>query len=103
MIPEAQKGFQVLKEWVRASAYDLDFHPQTPFLTDLIRTATLGLRFDEKSASEYLYRGKTLHSRAYPLERYIRPQGQAFIIPELLASIQGTAPWCLTAGILSLR
>jgi len=101
LIPEAQKGFQVVKEWIRNLVYKLDHRPQTPFLTTLMRAAYLSFTFDRKQASDYMYRARCMTTSPFPQE-YYRGPGE-YIVGELLASLEGTQVWCLSGGVLFVK
>ncbi|KAF8060885.1 hypothetical protein FPV67DRAFT_312197 [Lyophyllum atratum] len=103
LIPEFQKGIHVVKDWLRELAYTLNFAlPQQQFLTDLIRGAKLGLRFDRAQAAKYLYQSPCLHSSIQP-RHYLRAPDNDFMLRELIASLEGSQVWSISAGILSLK
>lgn len=89
----------MVRDWVRGLVYDLDYHPQIPFLTELIRAATLGIYLDRKEAGDYLYRGRYMDSR---IPHYIR-EGRNYVVSELLNSLRGSGRRCFTVGILFIR
>jgi hypothetical protein len=101
-IPEFHRGIQVAKDWVRELAYTLDFKPQIPYLTNLIRGASLAFEFDQKQASSYMFRSRSLTSPNKPPEYLRRPENE-FTIEELMVSLEGSRDWSIPAGILFIR
>jgi len=102
LIPEFQKGIQVIRGWVRELAYTLDFKSPQHFLTDLIRGAFLGFTFDRHEASMYWHRAQYL-SFPGPILRFLRLPGNHFMLPELINSLEGRVEWSIDACILSVR
>lgn len=102
LIPELHRGIQVARDWVRELAYTLDFKPQIPFLTNLIRGASLAFEFDKKEASSYMFRSRSLTLSKRPVE-YLRQPENEFTIEELMVSLEGSRDWSITAGILFVR
>ncbi|PBL01521.1 hypothetical protein ARMGADRAFT_984178 [Armillaria gallica] len=95
-IPEAAKGLNVVRDWVRTVVYGREYHPRTNFLTDVMRTTTLALTFDRSQAG---YLRDAAYFRIPPPFVYIR-QDNHLILYDLLNSISGSQTWSLTAGFL---
>ncbi|KAG7450840.1 uncharacterized protein BT62DRAFT_1001654 [Guyanagaster necrorhizus] len=93
-IPEAPKALKIVKYWVRTLVYGQTYHPQTTFLMDVMRTATLALTFDRSQA--YYLRNAAYHN-IRPPSVYIR-RGDGLILHDLLSSMSGDRAWSLTAG-----
>jgi hypothetical protein len=99
---QQEKGIQVAKDWVRELAYTLDFKPQIPFLTNLMRGVILAVIFDKKEASNYLYRSRFMSTHIRPIQ-YLRQPDNVEMLPELITSLAGNTKWSLSAGILCIR
>ncbi|KAK0506460.1 hypothetical protein EDD18DRAFT_1455776 [Armillaria luteobubalina] len=96
-VPEATKGLNIVKDWMRTFVYRQEFLPDIAFLTDVIRTTTLAFMFDRSEADDYLKHAAYFSMRTPPM--YIR-RGGSSILPELLAAMSGTYTWSLTAGFV---
>ncbi|KAK0475067.1 hypothetical protein IW261DRAFT_1495269 [Armillaria novae-zelandiae] len=96
-IPEAAKGLDVVKDWVRTLVYRQEFLPDVAFLTDVIRATTLAFMIDRSEADDYLKHAAYFSMRTPPM--YIR-RGDSSVLPELLAAMSGTYTWSLTAGFV---
>ncbi|RDB28998.1 TPR and ankyrin repeat-containing protein 1 [Hypsizygus marmoreus] len=101
LIPEFQRGLQVLKDWIRELAYTLDFGMQPRFLAHLIRGAILGYIFDKQEASGYISRSRCMVPPIPP--QYLRTPGGEYMLPELLLFLEGNKDTSISAGVLSLR
>ncbi|KAK0506583.1 hypothetical protein EDD18DRAFT_36674 [Armillaria luteobubalina] len=93
-IPEAPKALNVVRDWVRAVVYGREYHPWTPFLTDVMRMTSLTLTFDRSQAG---YLRNAAYFRIPPPFVYIRRDNH-LILNDLLNSILGSQTWSLTAG-----
>lgn len=99
LIPQFQKGIQVVKDWTQELAYTLDFRYPSPFLTNLVRGALLGSAFD-RHASLHWRRARCLTLPHLP--QYIRPPG-IFMLGELLSFVDASHEFSISMGILSLQ
>ncbi|KAJ7576870.1 hypothetical protein C8J56DRAFT_1171170 [Mycena floridula] len=99
LTPEAQKGLQIAKEWVRTLIYSLKLEPPIPFLTDLIRYANLALLFDRDSAPYYLRQRDYMPIASFRPARYVSRNGYGYIVDEVLHALQGDQDFCLLAGL----
>ncbi|KAF5377280.1 hypothetical protein D9615_006447 [Tricholomella constricta] len=106
LIPEFQKGIYIIKDWLRGLAYNFDYFrlPQTQFLTYLIRSSSLGITYDSREASKYLYSSPYLHAPAKPAQ-YMRSPGNHFMLPDLINSLDGGGQGgaSISAGIISFK
>ncbi|KAJ7836348.1 hypothetical protein B0H14DRAFT_2794293 [Mycena olivaceomarginata] len=98
-IPEAEAGFQVVKEWVRSWVYDFEFFPAPKFLSNLAQVARLSFQLDRKDAMSYLTNSPFM--RMQP-SVYMRP-GNNYIVGEFLWLLEGKQEICLSAGVLFVR
>lgn len=102
MVPEAEKGIQVAKDWVRSLIYNLDFVPQKSFLTNMLRLANLGLFLDPKDAPKYLFRGPFMTSVPRP-DVFLQGPENRYIVSELLVCAGASDPLFLWRGINGIR
>jgi hypothetical protein len=102
LIPEAEVGLQVLKEWIRGCVYTLEFVPEVHFLTRLVQLAHLGFQFDGRHAMSYLTRGPFMTEERKPL-MYRRPPEGRYVVAEFISALEDQHEWCLSAGVIFLR
>ncbi|KAJ7451097.1 hypothetical protein FB451DRAFT_1566339 [Mycena latifolia] len=98
-IPEADVGFQVVKEWVRAWVYDFNFMPPVKFLSNLAQVSRLSFQLDRKDAMSYLTQSPFVRMKP---SIYMRP-GNNYVVGEFLSSLEGKEPTCISAGVLFVR
>ncbi|KAJ7671947.1 hypothetical protein B0H17DRAFT_1208872 [Mycena rosella] len=98
-IPEAEAGFQVVKEWVRAWAYDFNFMPPVKFLSNLAQVSRLSFQLDRKDAMSYLTQSPFMLMKP---AIYTRP-GHNYVVGEFLTSLDGKEQTCISAGVLFAR
>ncbi|KAF8151989.1 hypothetical protein K438DRAFT_1988110 [Mycena galopus ATCC 62051] len=98
-IPEAEAGFQVVKEWVRSWVYDFEFFPAAKFLSSLVQVARLSFQLDRRDAMSYLTNSPFM--RMQP-SLYLRPGG-SYVVGEFLWLLEGKQEICISAGILFAR
>ncbi|KAF7340238.1 UvrD-like helicase ATP-binding domain-containing protein [Mycena venus] len=102
LIPEAQSGLQIVKEWIRDCVYALEFVPEFQFLTRLVQLAQLGFQFDGRHAMSYLSRGPFMMDPRKPL-MYRRPPEGRYVVSEFVSALEDQHDWCLSAGVIFLR
>ncbi|KAK0245331.1 hypothetical protein EDD85DRAFT_800629 [Armillaria nabsnona] len=95
-IPEALKALDFVGDWVRTLVYGQEYLPQTCFVPEVMRTATLALMFDRSQAGHL--RNTPYFSATRPPPAYTR-QEDGFV-HKLLSSMSGDQTWSLTAGCL---
>ncbi|KAF7340216.1 UvrD-like helicase ATP-binding domain-containing protein [Mycena venus] len=98
-IPEAEAGFQVVKEWVRSWVYDFEFFPAIKFLSNLAQVTRLSFQLDRKGAMSYLTSSPFM--RMSP-SIYLRPGGN-YVVGEFLWLLEGKEEICISAGVLFVR
>jgi hypothetical protein len=98
-IPEAEAGFQVVKEWVRSWVYEFNFSPQMRFLSNLAQVSKLSFQLDRKDAMSYLTKSPFMRMKP---SIYMRP-GSCYIVGEFLSSLEGKEETCISAGVLFVR
>ncbi|KAJ7293966.1 hypothetical protein C8J57DRAFT_1444990 [Mycena rebaudengoi] len=98
-IPEAEEGFQVVREWARSWIGTLDFLPSLSFLSHLAEVSSLSLLFDRKHSMEYLMWG--LYMQMKPTI-YLRPGGN-YVVGEFIKSLELKESWSLSAGIFFIQ
>ncbi|KAJ7139395.1 hypothetical protein C8R44DRAFT_867547 [Mycena epipterygia] len=102
LIPEAEAGLQIVKEWVRSWSYELEFKPELSFLTHMVQLAHLAFQFDGKHAMSYLTHGPFMMDPRKPL-MYRRPPDGQYVVAEFLAALDVQQDWALSAATLFLR
>ncbi|KAI0089831.1 hypothetical protein BDY19DRAFT_992789 [Irpex rosettiformis] len=102
LIPEADKGFEIVKEWIRDLLYTQCFEYLGPwnFLTFIAEVATLALRFEKHNAFDYFRRAPCV-TMDRP-ERYIRNGGR-YIVWDLLDFLGRTSATSLSAGVCFIK
>ncbi|KAJ7652111.1 hypothetical protein DFH06DRAFT_1094341 [Mycena polygramma] len=103
LIPEADVGLQVVKEWVRDCVYTHEFAPEFHFLTRLVQLAYLGFQFDGKHAMLYLTRGPPYMMNPRKPLMYRRPPEGRYVVAEFILALEDQHEWCLSAGVIFLR
>ncbi|KAJ6519176.1 hypothetical protein C8R45DRAFT_1204389 [Mycena sanguinolenta] len=98
-IPEAEAGFQVVRNWIRTWVYDFEFFPAATFLSNFARVARLSFQLDRKDAMSYLTNSPFM--RMQP-SIYKRPGG-SYVVGEFLWVLEGKQEICISAGILFAR
>lgn len=99
-IPEAVEASRAVREWVQVFVSGHTFQPPVPFLSDLLRVATLAHIFDNDAAPYYLHRGR--FAMVQCPSQFERPGGGQ-VLHELVATFEGRSSSCLVAGILSIQ
>ncbi|KAJ7139425.1 hypothetical protein C8R44DRAFT_764441 [Mycena epipterygia] len=98
-IPEAEAGFQVVKEWVRSWVYDFNFMPAIKFMSNLAQVARLSFQLDRKDAMSYLTQSPFMLMKP---SIYLR-SGNNYVVAEFLSSLEGKDETCISAGVLFVR
>ncbi|KAJ6573853.1 hypothetical protein DFH09DRAFT_1311930 [Mycena vulgaris] len=99
LIPEAEAGFQVVKEWVRGWVYEFNFMPPMKFLSNLAQVSRLSFQFDRKDAMSYLTQSPFMRMKP---AIYMR-SGNSYVVSEFLSSVEGNEQTCISAGVLFVR
>lgn len=102
LIPEAQPGLQVVKEWIRDCVYTLRFKPELHFITRLVQLAELGFQFDGRNAMAYLNRGPFMVDPARP-EIYQRFPDKEYVVAEFIVALEDRYGWSVSYGVSFLR
>ncbi|KAJ7356587.1 hypothetical protein DFH08DRAFT_1075732 [Mycena albidolilacea] len=102
LIPEAQPGLQLVKEWIRDCVYTLRFKPELHFVTQLIQLAELGFQFDGRNAMAYLNRGPFMVDSARP-EIYQRFPDKQYVVAEFITALEDRYGWSVSYGVSFLR
>ncbi|KAF9033219.1 hypothetical protein BDZ89DRAFT_983953 [Hymenopellis radicata] len=89
-IPEAEKGFNVVRHWVQSLAFTQQIRPHTTFLTDVMQVASLAYAFDRHRVESTKYLQQAPYWSTEPMPRRYYKFGN-FIVPELLLSISGSS------------
>jgi hypothetical protein len=101
LIPEATKGFQVLRTWLRHLIYNLSPHSsQPPFLTFAIKMARLAFTFDRQETGSYIYQAPYFNFTA---PQFLRGPHQDNILPELLHSVEARSKQSISTGLLFIQ
>ncbi|KAK6977441.1 UvrD-like helicase ATP-binding domain-containing protein, partial [Favolaschia claudopus] len=98
LIPEAQPGIQIVKEWVRDGVYSLQFKPESQFLTRFVHLTQLGFQFDAGHAMSYLNHASISTDPRKPLVYRAPPDGR-YVLTGYIYSLDDRQHWCLSAGI----
>nr|GAT46622.1 predicted protein [Mycena chlorophos] len=101
LIPEAESGLQVARQWVRSWAYDCEFLPHHRFLSDLSQIARLGFQFDRRDAMSFLTQGQYMRMQPARYRRSV--EDDSYIVSEFLRSLEAKTPACICAGVVALR
>jgi hypothetical protein len=99
LIPEAQLGLQIVKEWVRDCVYTLEFLPE--FLTLVVQLTQLGFQFDGRNVTSYLNHSPFMIDPRKPLI-YRRPPEGRYVVAEFVVALEDRYDWCLSAGVMFL-
>jgi hypothetical protein len=99
LIPEAEPGFQVVKEWVRSWVYDFQFMPPIKFLSNLVQVSRLSFQLDRKDAMSYLTQSPFMHLQPAIYQR----ADSRYVVGEFLSSLEGKDTTCISAGVLFVR
>ncbi|KAJ7801958.1 hypothetical protein B0H14DRAFT_3782099 [Mycena olivaceomarginata] len=102
LIPEAEAGLQVAKQWIRSWAYTLEFDPESEFLTHVVQLAHLGFQLSGKHALSYLTRVPFMMNPRKPLI-YRRPPEGRYVVAHFVFALNNQYPWCLAAGVTFLH
>ncbi|KAJ6578043.1 hypothetical protein B0H19DRAFT_574136 [Mycena capillaripes] len=102
LIPEAETGLQIAKQWIRSWAYTLEFIPELEFLTHVVQLAHLGFQLAGKHAMSYLTRVPFMMNPRKPLI-YRRPPEGRYVVADFLFALDNQHPWCLAAGVTFLH
>jgi hypothetical protein len=102
LIPEAETGLQIAKQWIRSWAYTLEFLPELEFLTHVVQLAHLGFQLAGKHAMSYLTRVPFMMNPMKPLI-YLRPPEERYVVADFLFALNNQHPWCLAAGVTFLQ
>jgi hypothetical protein len=102
LIPGADRYLLVVKDWIRHMIYTSDpYKYETTFLTTFMRSAILSFEHDGQEASGYILRAQCMLHTPHP--SYIRKDHNVYVMRDLVSSLHGTQPWCLSAGIMFVR
>ncbi|KAF9230368.1 hypothetical protein BU15DRAFT_69253, partial [Melanogaster broomeanus] len=101
-IQNASDGIRIVREWVRDAIYSLDpiNDPET-FLTLILRLTKLSFAFDELDPIQYITRARSVRFFRHP-ELLRGPEG-AYVVYDMLASIEGVTPTSISSGVLYLH
>ena len=106
LIPEADKGIQVVRDWVRNLIYTFDLERASPdkkltFLGDFLNLATLAYTFDQVAAREYMRRASCV-SVSRPTD-LLRGKEDQYIVFDLILALDGIDRASIVAGVLFLQ
>ena len=97
-IPEAEKSFQIVGEWIRDLLLSQRFTyiGHWSFLTFIAELATLAFKFEKSNASHYLRQAPcVVEDRPEPFHR----EGGRYIVWDLLDFLGRTSATALSAGV----
>ncbi|KAI0089819.1 hypothetical protein BDY19DRAFT_1047690 [Irpex rosettiformis] len=101
-IPEADKGFQTIREWIHDLLLSERFDFLRPwfFLTFIAEVATLALRLEKSKAFDYFKRAPCI-TLDKP-EQYLR-NGERYVVQDLLDFLGRRNTASLTAGVIFIK
>jgi hypothetical protein len=101
-LPEAEKGLQVVKEWIRGFLYtaSLNNMSRMQFLTRITHIATLALFLDKDNAISYFKRSPCITTDRP--HHYLRA-GSHYIVHDLLDFLNYADLTALSAGVLFIK
>ncbi|OBZ79120.1 TPR and ankyrin repeat-containing protein 1 [Grifola frondosa] len=101
MIPEFQKGLQVVRTWVPELFYALDpYAAQHQFLSSLTRAAALSYTFDSYAAHHYIRRANCYSMYRPP---HLLRSPDAYVVHDILAFMEDNHQNSLSRGILFMK
>ncbi|KAJ7743864.1 hypothetical protein B0H16DRAFT_1889844 [Mycena metata] len=98
-IPEAEAGFQAVKEGVRSWVYEFEFMPAMKFLSNLAQVGRLSFQLDRANAMSYSIKSPFMLMQPSIYKR----AGSNYVVGEFLSSLDGREPSCISAGVLFVR
>lgn len=98
-IPEAEAGFQAVKEGVRSWVYEFEFMPAMKFLSNLAQVGRLSFQLDRANAMSYSIQSPFMLMQPSIYKR----AGSNYVVGEFLSSLDGREPSCISAGVLFVR
>jgi hypothetical protein len=102
LIPEAEAGLQIAKQWIRSWAHTLEFVPELEFLTHVVQLAHLGFQLAGKHAMSYLTHVPFMTNPEKPLI-YQRPPEGRYVVADFLFALKNQHSGCLAAGVTFLQ
>lgn len=101
-IPEAEKGFQVIREWIRDLLLEQRFEMMGPwpFLTFIVELVTLTWRLEKQNTVQLLRRAPCI-TIDRPVD-FIR-NGHRYIVWDLLDFLSLSSTTSLSAGVLFIK
>ncbi|KAF9219473.1 hypothetical protein BS17DRAFT_760990 [Gyrodon lividus] len=100
-IQDAPDGIGVMKEWVRAAIYSVGPNDPEVFLTSILRLTKLSFAFDELNPLQYIMQAASVKSYRPP--QLLRGPEKAYIVEDMLTSIQGLTQTSISSGVLYLH
>ncbi|KAJ7843035.1 hypothetical protein B0H13DRAFT_2364932 [Mycena leptocephala] len=94
LIPEAETGLQIAKQWIQSWAYTLEFVPELEFLTHVVQLGHLGFQLAGRHAMSYLTRVPFIMNPKKPLISEGR-----YVVADFLLALDNQHPLCLVAGV----
>jgi hypothetical protein len=94
LIPEAEAGLQIAKQWIRSWAHTLEFVPELEFLTHVVQLGHLGFQLAGRHAMSYLTRVPFIMNPKKPLISEGR-----YVVADFLLALDNQHPLCLVAGV----
>lgn len=101
-LPEAEKAFKVVKDWVRHLVYTGNPWTHQTFMTTFLRAGVLGFSLDSPNASEYMYHARCITSRSKPPPFLVHAHGRNIVLA-LIDALHDTKPWSIQAGFLFVQ
>jgi hypothetical protein len=93
----------VVKDWVRHMIYTNDPRKYSiTFLTTFLRSAIFSFDHDGKEAIDYILRARYMTYKKPPHSLVRRPQN-VYVIKDLINSLHGIQPSCLSTGVLFVK
>jgi hypothetical protein len=105
LIPGAERGLLVVKDWVRHMIYTNDpYKYATTFLTTFVRSAILSFDHDGNEAFDYINRARCMTYRRPPRSLIrVRSNQNVYILKDLVNALHGIQPSCLSTGVMFVR
>ncbi|TFY76337.1 hypothetical protein EWM64_g7674 [Hericium alpestre] len=103
LVPEANRAFAVVKEWVRGHLYDLDPYKSPGFFAEVFKSVVLGFSFDNPGIREYVRRARCIQKRPIELAYAFRFPAGKYVVDDLLDFFEGYQKYSLDVGVIFLR
>ncbi|KIM81679.1 hypothetical protein PILCRDRAFT_485798 [Piloderma croceum F 1598] len=105
LIPRAERGLVVVKDWVRHMIYTNDpYKYETTFLMTFLRSAILSFDHNGNEAFDYINRARCMAYKRPPLSLIrVWSNQNVYILKDLINALHGVQPSCLSTGVMFVK